>query len=148
MKQPYRARMSKRRRYLAIHEAAHAVVAEALGLRVRHVSIDPECMTYLTLVPATRRWYTRNAIVACAGFIAESRVTPDLIVAAGQDGENAQRSMALFYGEAEVEGRFQWAVKRAERLVHGHWLAIERVAARLLRSGTLDGKGVRACIDG
>lgn len=148
MKRPYRARTSKQTRHVAIHEAAHAVVAEVLGVGVWQVSLDHGCLTRFVPVPASRQWYARNAVVACAGDIAERRVTPDLVLTDGHDGENARRLLALCYAKTEVKERVQWAKKQARRLVFDHWLAIERVAARLLRAGTLDGKGVRACIDG
>lgn len=44
--------------------------------------------------------------------------------------------------------RLHRAQQQARRLVFGNWLAIERVAARLQRTGKLDGRAVRACIDG
>ena len=138
----------RRRRTLAIHVAAHAVVAEILGLGVWRVSLENGCVTGFVRYPAPRWWYARNAVVALAGDLAGRRVAPPDCVRAGQDLVTARACLRRAYGSAEVKSRLPRAITHARRLVDGHWLAIERVAARLQRTGTLEGKGVRACLVG
>lgn len=148
MKRLPRTRASTRKRHLAIHEAAHAVVAMVLGLGVWKVSLREGCFTGFARVPQPRWWHARNAVASLAGDIAERRVAPDLVLLAGQDGINARAFLRRAYGRAGVTTRLHRAQQRARRLVFGNWLAIERVAARLQRTGTLDGRAVRACIEG
>jgi len=126
--------------------AAHAVVAEILGLGVWHVSLENGCVTGFVRYPAPRWWYARNAVVALAGDLAERRVAPADRMSPGQEQATARSCLRRAYGSAEVKSRLSQAITHARRLVDGHWSAIEWVAARLQRTGTLDGKAVRTCL--
>jgi hypothetical protein len=138
----------RRRRALAIRVAAHAVVAEILGLGVWRVSLKNGCVTGFVRYPPRPWWYARNALVALSGDLAGSRVDPADCMRARQDHVTARSCLRRAYGRAEVARRLSRAIAQARRLIDGHWLAIERVAARLQRTGTLDGKAVRACLAG
>src|SRR5947209_3685808 len=62
----------------AIHESAHAGVAERLGLRVLSATVERSGAGLTTLAPV--RWapddYERNAVVCLAADVAESLVAP------------------------------------------------------------------------
>lgn len=79
-------RRRRKKRALAIHEAAHAVVAMVLGVGVWKVSLHGGCFTGFARVPQPRWWHARNAVVSLAGEVAERCVAPDLVLLAGQDG--------------------------------------------------------------
>jgi hypothetical protein len=83
-----------------------------------------------------------------AGDLAERRVAAPDCVHAGQDQVTARSCLRRAFGRVEMKSRLPRAITNARRLIDGHWLAIERVAARLQRTGTLDGKAVRACLGG
>lgn len=133
----------KRTRPIAFHEAAHAVCARSLGVRVGLVTIAPD------LLEAGNAGEVRHdtcddakyAILCAAGAIAERRVTPlrehhQVFGAARGDlcviqKLAAQRADPVAFSNTVHDG--------ARQMVKAWWPAIERVAEALLRKRTLAG---------
>lgn len=126
-----------RRWTVAVHESAHAVVAEELGWSVRSVRIikdgDEGIMSDAPpwLRDRTRR-ATENAVIALAGVCASLRETdgaePYGLEHDRADAVRALRGVEVSYPEAEM---------RARELVNGHWGRIQRTAERLYRLGRI-----------
>jgi ATP-dependent Zn protease len=146
----------------ATHEAGHAVVAWALGVRVLHASIGHSQDDALGRVRypddaiICQDWCTRgrrrtslrkcalaNVVIMMAGRIAEESFRPQVptshltIGASGDKYEVKRRLLGLFETVARAriaEGHLQ---DFAERLVLRHHERIERLAAALIQRRTL-----------
>lgn len=158
-------RPSKRLVATAHHEAAHAVVAIALGSRVTKVSIVPG-EDYLGIMRQPRirkdtaedveycysdralRWIEREVVIYQAGRFGDKLVTRKNNWV-GASSDNA-KSFDLLYracgSEREVKAHWRLLSIRAESMVNGPvWRpAIKRVAKRLLEVKTLTGREVKA----
>jgi hypothetical protein len=127
------------RELVAIHEAAHAAVALAVGLSPLSIKIEPtqgEAGTVAGLAPFDDTSATREqiALVYLAGRAAQLH--------AGADDRGCIKDME-FVRELEVPGFYQLEAE-ARRLVAANWPAINAVAAELLLRGTLTGREVRS----
>src|SRR5262245_22629066 len=141
------------RRITAYHEAGHAVLALALGRSVDWVSIRPD-RQFLGLTAFRKAvfrpsedWLEREAIISLGGVAAEARITGDycwhgaakdydyvfeLAKSRAGDGKKAERLVKRF-------------LSKAEHLLDrpGHWAAVEKIAAELLRLGEISGRAAR-----
>ncbi|MGC3997489.1 MAG: hypothetical protein QM767_08335 [Anaeromyxobacter sp.] len=149
---------------VAHHEAAHAVVAEALGAPVHLATIVP--------TPGHRAWVEYGAasaevtiLVAYAGPIAAARHAGRLLrYTAGGVG---RRSAAMLYfgasndlsaaataaglGSPRTDGSerrayLRWLWERARVLVDARWHEVAALAVEFLARGTMDGAEVRSAI--
>lgn len=141
---------------VALHEAAHAVVALNLGLGFRSVWIrrpDTEGIgrlmgaegaagMALVSTPAPDRWRDELAVLA-AGDAAVRRVGCQ--DRSSGDARDA-RALAVRRGcsEARIASELAAAASRADRLVQDCWPSVERVSVRLMQAGWLLGDDVRA----
>jgi hypothetical protein len=147
----------------AIHEAAHVIVARALGLVVERVSVEP------VFDPHYRKWRAGTTEIKIVGDIARDfspemreRLRAEAVaLLAGPAAErravsqkrSALRLSTLDEGSIDV-ARARWLLSRdtppcdrahvlraahatAERIVRKCWPAIEKLAARLTRERTL-----------
>jgi len=140
----------------ARHEAAHAVIAEVLGLSVVFVALSARPDAERThpivrhLVPGRDdpRGQVRVAIVALAGSAADGRDWRRVRDAEGCGDRASARKAAEAVTETRAEGEallnHLWAVAR--RLTSRHRAAIDRLAAALLVEDTIPGQRVRAIV--
>ena len=145
------------RRITAFHEAGHAVLALALGRPVDWVSIRPDRI-YLG-VTAFRKgvfrpsedWLEREAIIALAGIAAEARFTGDYCWGgAAKDYDYVIELAATRAGDGKKAERLvKRFLSKAEHLLNrpGHWEAVERIAAELVRNGEISGRAARHFYD-
>jgi ATP-dependent Zn protease len=141
----------------AYHEAGHAVVALALGRPVQRVTIvaDREhlgtCAFRKAVFRPSEDWLEREALIALAGLAAEARFTGVYEL----DGAARDRRYVL-----ELAQRRTGDARKAERLERRllakteHllaqeeiWRAVTRLAAELLRAGTVSGRTARHLFD-
>ena len=131
----------------ALHEAAHAIIGEALGSPVVFVTLSgrPESERSVpytsSLYPGGPRRHERRAIVALAGHAADGRDWRH----AGECGDCADARKAAGYVTGSDLDHL-WAIAR--RLVKWNRPAIERLAAALLAEETITGDRVRARMGG
>jgi hypothetical protein len=142
------------------HEAGHAVIAAALGIRVVRLSIEPELATEgagapVLAVTTTFHGGDTDQLVAKLerGTASLDRVTAMLCVlfagAAAQgdragsslDRDKAEAIAFTYCGEARAcRALLSFARRRAEELVRQHRRAICRVTRALARHRTLSGR--------
>lgn len=128
------------------HEAGHAVVAHALGIRVRQVSMRAvrnaggSCL----VLPANRqrglatpggalRWCTALAagpVASCIYLSRARKVFNEESFAVQKSGDVAQM-MRIIIATSRREDWIRAAYMTAERLVVAHWPAVARLARRL-----------------
>jgi Peptidase M50B-like len=128
------------------HEAGHAVVAHALGLRVRQVSVrtaknaSGSCL----VLPANRqqglstpagalRWCTALAagpVASCIFLVRSRRTFNEESFMMTKSGDIAQM-MRIIIATSRREDWIKAAYLTAERLVAAHWPTISRLALRL-----------------
>jgi hypothetical protein len=124
----------KRRKRVAYHEAGHAVIARALGIRVREVVADDE-IGQTRFVKGQSAPSSSGLVIAMGGPIAESVYLGKPLWPCGTDRTIAREAMA------GITGRSRQAYRRAARRgIRHHWAVIERVAAELIRVGEIDGR--------
>ncbi len=128
------------------HEAGHAVVAHALGIRVRQVSVRPvrnaggNCL----VLPANRqrglstpggalRWCTVLAagpVAGCVYLVRSRKPFNEESFVVAKSGDIAQM-MRIVIATSRREDWIKAAYLTAERLVTVHWTTIARIAMRL-----------------
>ena len=156
--------------WIALHEAAHAVITRRLRLRLAYVDIDGKhAMAEFKQLMATRADVEAHIVVLLAGRSAEIEFRGDPSVGANGDLEQATAFAlaALSRGGvgaslvhltlevairtptvvAQVEAMLDSCAERAERLVKKHRDEIERVAEALIEQRYLDGGEVDAIIN-
>jgi hypothetical protein len=130
------------------HEAGHAIVADALGIRVRRVSMRTVKNTggSCLLLPANRqhglstsggalRWCTALAAgpVANRVYLARARRPFNEESFTVQKSGDAAQMMRIILATSRREDWIKAAYMTAERLVLAHWPAVTRLAWRLYR---------------
>lgn len=159
----YRHRRSGRRvrerRVTSVHEAAHAVVAGALGLRVERVMLEsthegytahavdtvadaiellkmfPEVARVLRLAAKRRADVVRFACVAMAGPLAEERLLGRMTAGGRGDREDVDACADLLglRGRRARARFFDEAEAKAKAILDERWPDVVRVARMLLR---------------
>ena len=122
----------------AFHEAGHAVVALALGGKIKSVEIGSEPLTHCL----HRRGTTHAAVVALAGGLAERRAEPWGLSWGDRIDRQCAREVAERLAPADPLGQLQIFLDQAEALLDRHWREVEAVAAALLRRGKLTGQEI------
>jgi hypothetical protein len=141
----------------AYHEAGHAVAALALGRPVHGVSILADrdrlglCAFGKAVFRPSEDWLEREVLIALAGLAAEARHTEHY--AWGEAARDLQYARGLLRDRAGSER----AARRLERRMlakvehllgqPGHWRAVQRLAAELLRAGQISGRAARHFYD-
>jgi hypothetical protein len=115
----------------AYHEAAHAVIAVALGLTVGGAGIDPN-QSYCYVGPAS---VTDNLMVAFAGLEAEIACFG---FARATDARGDLQMIDRYARRYNIPGHHIEGLRpRVRALLKQHWHRVERVAAALALAGTL-----------
>jgi hypothetical protein len=135
---------------LSYHEASHAVVAAALGQKIRKVALDKAggfCRVAQPSTMGNRKALLDFCTVACAGALAVSRLTGVDRVSMGD-----HRAMECKLAEAgtlvEAISILREARRLAEQIVSARWSDIATVARRLHQRGELDGAEVADLLSG
>jgi hypothetical protein len=120
----------------AYHEAGHAVIAGALGCKVRLVIIDPngggECQC--DDPPEGER--ERKIMLCFAGPAAQRKHEPGSWK--GWHGnDDYRKAVELVQGLGVSDERVSALIRETHGLVEQHWARIERFAHVLLERGTL-----------
>lgn len=132
--------------WTAVHEAGHAVVAMASGVKVHRVTVVPaadgsnngHCSTADETFPDSRRLLCYQL----AGLMAVKHCWPDhaelaLLTGLG-DQEEAARFVVGRWGRDHLEAVMNYGLDSTERLVGEFWPEISALATRLLAEGTVE----------
>jgi ATP-dependent Zn protease len=140
----------------AYHEAGHAVVALALGRPVHKVTVLPDrerlgqCEFGKSVFRPSEDWLEREILISLGGIAAEARFTGDYAWdAAARDQQYVHRLAVERAGERRAERLQRRLLAKAEHLLarEVHWRAVERIAAELVRLGTISGRAARHLFD-
>lgn len=138
--------MDKRNR-IALHEAAHAVVAMAAGIRVIGATLNNEagaCIMSPSDLGRVQQRYV--AAVHLAGKIADAmNGTPLHESQYGGDLRNLGNTVRA--DTPEGQAIISEAVEYAGQVLTNNWPAVEAIAAELDREGALDEKEIRRVFD-
>jgi hypothetical protein len=123
---------------VAYHEAAHGLMAHALGLTLDRVQVgdNPRFDLVDKLGPERRRDHAR---VLAAGPAGEELLFGNAL-GGGSDDPEIER---LLQYDAETEGALRWEVKL---FLAGNVPPLRRIADALLRDGVLDGDQVEQLV--
>lgn len=136
----------------AFHEAGHAVVALALGRVIHKVSVLPnrERMGEVRFGKGTAKptddWVEREILISLGGMAAEARHTGTYATdEAAQDLRFVRRLALERKSDRQVERYEQRMLDKVEYMLadDGHWNAVERIAAELMKHGTISGRAAR-----
>jgi plasmid stabilization system protein ParE len=136
----------------AYHEAGHAVMALILGRPVHAVSILPDrdllglCEFGKAAVRPSEDWIEREMLISLGGLAAEARHTGTYAWdQADRDLQYVRDLAEQRAGPRRAQRLERRLLSKAEHLLgkEGHWRAVERIAAELLRRGTVSGLAVR-----
>ena len=135
------------------HEAGHAVVALAMGRPVAHVSILPsreflgQCEFGKAVFRPSEDWLEREVLISLAGMAAEARHTGTYDRGAAARDLRYARGLALQRAgnERQADRLERRLLSKAEHLLAReiNWLAVQRIAAELLRQGEISGRQAR-----
>jgi ATP-dependent Zn protease len=141
---------------VAYHEAGHAVLALLLGRPVQEVSILPDrealgrCAYGKAVFRPSEDWLEREILIALGGIAAEARHTGAYAWdGAGRDQQFVRGLAVQRVGVKKAERYERRLLAKAEHLLAraGTWQAVERIAAELLRRGTISGRTARHLYD-
>jgi len=133
----------------AYHEAGHAVLALLLERTVQHVSILPNrehlgiCEFGKGSVRRSEDWLEREILIALGGIAAEARLTGDYAWdGAARDQKYVERLAVQRAGESRADKLQRRLLAKAEHHLadEGAWLAVELIAAELLRVKEISGR--------
>ena len=143
--------------HTAYHEAGHAVMALALGRNVQRVTIEPDpkrlgaCEIKKGSFRPSPDALETSVLIFYGGLVAEGRYRGQYCwVGAGQDLRDIRELCSLrASGEKAIERLERRLLSKAEHILDepGHWLAIERIAADLMKTPTISGRAARAQFD-
>src|SRR5204862_8186427 len=98
----------------------------------------------------SKDWLEREMLIALGGIAAEARQTGTYAWdAAAKDQQCVRRLAVQRAGESRAERLERRLLAKAGPLLprEGHWRAVERIAAELLRRGTISGRAARHLFD-
>lgn len=137
----------------AYHEAGHAVIALALHRPIERVSIEPNqvrlghCTLRKGVHGPLKDSVEAEVLILLGGPGAEARHTGDYDWDAGsEDMRTVRKLLGMRPGsDRQLKRTERRLLDKAEHLLDqpGAWPAVERIAAELLRSRTVSGRGVR-----
>ncbi len=133
----------------AYHEAGHAVVALALGRSIQRVTVLPaqtslgRCEFQKGRTRPSEDWLEREILISLAGLAAEARHTGEYAwEGAARDLQTVKRLATQRAGERQAERLQRRLLAKVEHLLDQpeNWLAVQQIAAELLRSETISGR--------
>ena len=137
----------------AYHEAGHAVMALALGRPIQQVTIEADAkrLGHCEIKKGTFRpnpdALETAILILLAGVAAEARHRGVYDWGgASQDLRDVRELCSLrASGQKQIERLERRMLDKAEHVLSqsGHWTAVERIAAELLRIKTVSGRAVR-----
>jgi hypothetical protein len=140
----------------AYHEAGHAVVALALDRPVHRVSVLPnrerlgQCEFGKGVSRPSEDWIEREILISLAGMAAEAKHTGTYGFAeADRDLRYVRRLVLKRTSERAAERYERRMLAKVEYILSddGHWAAVERIAAELLKLGVISGRAARHLFD-
>lgn len=140
----------------AYHEAGHAVIALVLDRPVHRVSVLPnrerlgQCEFGKGVARPSEDWLEREILIALAGMAAEARHTGTYgFSEADQDLRYVRRLVLKRTSDRAAERYERRMLAKVEYLLadDGHWRAVERIAAELLKLGSISGRAARHLFD-
>lgn len=142
---------------VAYHEAGHAVIALALGRPVQRVSIQPnqlrqgQCELKKGTFRSSHDPLETEILILLGGLAAEARQTGEYgRGGAATDLRGVQALLQSRAGSPRQVARLERRMlDKVEHLLDqpGAWLAVERIAAELVRSTTMSGRAARHLFD-
>ena len=143
--------------HTAYHEAGHAVMALALGRNIQRVTIEPDpkrlgaCEIKKGSFRPSADVLETSVLIFYGGLVAEGRYRGQYCWAgAGQDLRDIRYLCGMrASGEKAIERLERRLLSKAEHILDepGHQLAIERIAAELMRTPTISGRAARDLFD-
>jgi hypothetical protein len=137
----------------AYHEAGHAVMALALGRPIHRVTVVPNqnylgaCQIQKGRFKPTQDWLEDEILILFAGMVAEAQVTGRYCPTGASQDLRGIRRYALMRagGERQVERLERRLLDKTEHLLAdaATWLAVQSIAAELLKSETISGRAAR-----
>jgi len=136
-------------RVTAFHEAGHAVIALALERPVAGVSVLPDreklgvCKFAKGVHRPTDDWLEREILIGLAGMAAEAQITGNYgLAGAAQDLKHVRKLALQRVGDRQVEKYERRMLSKVENMLsdEGNWLAVEKIAAELIRLGVISGR--------
>lgn len=136
----------------AYHEAGHAVVALALGRPVHRVSVLPnrdrlgQCEFGKGVFRPSEDYVEREVMISLGGLAAEARHTGTYGWEEADRDLRHVRRLVLQRGSERAADRYERRLlAKVEYLLadDGHWRAVERIAAELLKLGVISGRAAR-----
>jgi ATP-dependent Zn protease len=141
------------RELTAYHEAGHAVIALVLGRPIHRVTILADkdqlgsCAFGKPVFRPSEDWLEREALIALAGLAAEARFSGVYELQGAARDRRYVSTLALQRtgDERKAERLERRLLAKTENLLaqEENWSAVERIAAELLRVGTLSGRAAR-----
>jgi ATP-dependent Zn protease len=140
----------------AYHEAGHAVLALAVGRPVHRVSVLPNrerlgiCEFRKGVFRPTKDWLEEEILISLGGIAAEARHTGAYAwEEAERDMRYVRRLAIQRAGERQAQRLERRLLAKAEHMLCDDelWRAVERIAADLVRLGTISGRAVRHFFD-
>jgi hypothetical protein len=141
----------------AYHEAGHAVLALALGRPVTKVSVLPnhlrmgQCDIQKGTFRPSKDLLETDILILLGGPAAEARHTGRFCLEGAAQDLRGVRSLVKrrAAGERQIERLERRMLDKAEHILGqpGIWLAVERIAAELLRCSTISGRAARHLFD-
>jgi ATP-dependent Zn protease len=129
----------------AYHEAGHAVIAGALGYKVRLVIIDPNGGGECQCDDPPEEERERKIMLCFAGPAAQRKHEPGSWK--GWHGnDDYRKAVELVQGLGVSDERLNALIRETHGLVERHWARIERFAHVLLERGTLQAGEIDALL--
>ncbi len=137
----------------AYHEAGHAVLALALGRPITKVSVLPnhlrqgQCDIQKGAFRPSQDALEAHVLILLGGLAAEARHTGKYCWEGASQDLRVVRSLAnkRAASQKQIERLERRMLDKTEHILNqpGVWLAVERIAAELLRCSTISGRAAR-----
>jgi len=140
---PFRERSDADRWRTCVHEAGHAIIATAFGVRVLTISADPEGSTWGRCVPLGRLGDARTIedaragiVVALAGSVAEEiecgeHLREGALTDNAEALSLARKLVGLLADIADAEVEIKAGKETARALLRSQWPNVQRLAFSL-----------------
>jgi ATP-dependent Zn protease len=134
---------------VAFHEAGHAVIANALGVKLDHATIRPKSFAtagYVAPEVFQKTFSPEDIIWSFAGAIAEEKFSGERCERSDTDNWHIRYHLGMMPRREKRKLVRAELKARAIQLVEDHWEAIIDVANELLRKGTMTGERIAVIV--